>query len=83
MSLDCFPRIRRQSTDLFVDVTFSEATTNPAGAATLAPPAVISIQTNLDIAARVQIPKGSGVLLLKGVPGDANQKVYGLMIDPP
>jgi len=83
LRLDCFPRIRGQSTDLFVDVTFSEATTNPAGTAALGPPAVISIQTNLDIAVRLQIPKGSGVLLLNGAPGGAAQKVFGLMIDPP
>jgi type II secretory pathway component GspD/PulD (secretin) len=82
--LDCFPRVRSQSTDLFVNVTFSEASTNPAGtAAALGTAGLISIQTNLDIAARLQIPKGSGVLFLNGIPGEANHKVFGLLIDPP
>jgi len=84
LKMDCFPRVRREFTDLFLDVTFLEALTNLAvTAAAPGPAASVSIQTNLDLAARLQSPKGSGVLLLKGTPGEANHRVFGVMIDPP
>jgi hypothetical protein len=82
--LDCFARVHSKSTDLFVNVTVSEALTNLAvTAAAQRPAASVSIQTNLDIAARLQIPKGSGALLLNSTPGEANHRVFGALIDPP
>jgi hypothetical protein len=77
-----FPRVRRDLTDVFASVHFTEIVTNTAK-----PPAgrwpVLSIQTNLDLAIRLQIPKGSGVLLLNGGPMDANGKRVGIILDPP
>jgi hypothetical protein len=82
--MDCLARVRSQSTDLFVNVTLSELLTNPVVTAAAPRSAtLVSIRTNLDIAARLQVPKGSGVLLLDGAPGEANRKVLGVMIDPP
>jgi len=84
LKLDCFARVHSKSTDLFVNVTVSEALTNLAvTAAAQRPAASVSIQTNLDIAARLQIPKGSGALLLNSTPGEANHRVFGALIDPP
>jgi hypothetical protein len=77
LKLDCFPRVHSKSTDLFVSVTFSEVLTNPAvTAAALRPGALVSIQTNLDIAARLQIPKGNGVLLLERAPRRGESQVF-------
>jgi hypothetical protein len=84
LKLDCFPRVRDHSTDLFAVIQLSEALTNPTDGTVQLPPAQsVSIQTNLDLAARVQIPKGSGVLLLTRSSDDQNHKTFGILIDPP
>lgn len=67
LKADFFPRVRRETTDLFTVISFSELVTNQpdlpygfnAGSA-------VSIRTNLDFAAKLQVPKGSGFLLLDG-----------------
>lgn len=84
LKMDCFARVRSRSTELFAVITLSEAVTNQMAAATTSPPAnSISIRTNLDIKARLQIPKGSGVLLVKHSPDDPNHRTFGVVIDPP
>jgi hypothetical protein len=84
LSLAFLLRPSRLAPFLVLHRPFSDALTNPAvTAAAPRPAALVSIRTNLDIAARLQIPKGSGVLLLKRAPGEANHRVSGVIIDPP
>jgi hypothetical protein len=70
----CFTRLRSKSTDLFVEVTCSEVTTNATP---------IFIRTNLDVVARLQVPNGNGVVLLKSLPGESDEGVFAALIDPP
>jgi len=46
-------------------------------------PFLVSIQTNLDTALRLQIPKGSGFFLLDRSAQDSGRKTIGVIIDPP
>jgi hypothetical protein len=80
-----FPRVRSHSTDLFARIIFCEARTNQTAMFKSSQPTnLVSIQTNLRIAARLQIPKGSGVLLLKeGRFEDPPQTDFAILLDPP
>lgn len=76
-----FPRVRRDSTDLVVIFKLSSVVTNqaiePDG---VAQPPAVSIETNLSVAARLQISKGCGMFLLhKG--SEPNQRSIGIIID--
>ena len=75
-------RVRNNGTDLFATVQFSELGTNDLGEAQSPGPALF-IRTNLDIAVRLQIPKGSGVFLLSKPAGGSRGKRVGMIIDPP
>ncbi len=79
--VDFLPRILRNCTDLTAIIALTEAVTNrivaPAG---LPESNVVSIQTNLIVAARFQIPKGSGVFLLNESNGAMHGKRIGVMI---
>jgi hypothetical protein len=84
LKVNCFPRVRSNSTDLFAMITLSEVFTNQtvvAGA--LFTTNSVSIRTNLDIAVRLQIPKGSGVLLIKASRDSSTRKTFGVILDPP
>ena len=79
-----FPRVRSDSTDLFAVISLSELVTNQTGGPNaLMATSAVSIQTNMHIAARVQVPKGSGLLLLDGNPVGAARKRFGALIEPP
>lgn len=79
-----FPRVRSHSTDLFAVISFSEPVTNQTGTPNgLGAEGFVSIQTNLDIAVRVQVPKGSGLLLLDGSSVGAVHRRFGVLIEPP
>jgi hypothetical protein len=79
-----FSRIRSHSTDLFAVISFSEPVTNQTGMPNgLGPESLVSIQTNLDIAARVQLPKGRGLLLLDGSSVGAVHRRFGVLIESP
>src|SRR5713226_5211105 len=79
--MDFLPRILRDSTDLTAIIALTEAVNNrivaPAG---LPESNAVSIQTNLIVAARFQIPKGSGVFLLNESDGVMHGKRIGVMI---
>jgi hypothetical protein len=77
-----FPRVRADRTDVFASVHFTEIVTNTAKRPDGRFPS-LSIQTNLDLAIRLKIPKGSGLLLLNGGPMEANGKRVGIILDPP
>jgi hypothetical protein len=79
-----FPRVRKESTDLFAMVSFSELVTNLTGLPYGSNAAsVVSIQTDLDFAARLLVPKGSGFLLLDGNSVGAARKRFGALIESP
>jgi hypothetical protein len=86
VKIDTFPRVRRNTTDLFATLTVldSQTTTNPVtlaeGASAQLP--IVSTQTNLDAALRLQVPKNSGVLLIDGAPRGLHQKRFGILIEP-
>lgn len=79
-AFECYPRVHRQATDLIAAVTLSEAITNAAAGDR---PSSISIRTNLDLALRLQIPKGSGAFLLDVRPREAGARQIAVLLDPP
>jgi hypothetical protein len=84
VKMNWFPRVHSHSLDLFAMITLSEALTNQADvSASGLEDRIVSIHTNLDIAARLQIPKGRGVFLVKDSPGEASQRTFGVIIDSP
>jgi hypothetical protein len=79
--LDFLARVRREATDLTTVMTVTEAVTNwQAVTARSVPTNVVSTQTNLALAARIQIPKGSGVFLLQPSQGGTNGKSIAVLI---
>jgi len=80
----CCARVHPDSTDLMACITLSELVTNQTVAPGGSSPLVsISIQTNLDTALRLQIPKGRVIFLLHQSSPDSNCKSIGVIIDPP
>jgi hypothetical protein len=65
LTVEMFPRVHHDSTDLTARMLFSEIVTNssPIDPSATSPPA-ITIRTNLDVGARFQIPETYGVFLL-------------------
>jgi hypothetical protein len=83
VALGCWARVHSASSDLITCVRFSELVTNDAiasGGSSLA--SVVSVQTNLDVALRLQIPKGQGVLLLNAPPKNSAYQHICVLIDP-
>ncbi|HWH71942.1 MAG TPA: hypothetical protein VNT26_21445 [Candidatus Sulfotelmatobacter sp.] len=84
LAFGCFARVRSDATDLTTCLTLSEIITNQAVAlGDSSSPTLISIQTNLDTALRLHIPKGSGCFLLDGSSLDSHRKRIGLLLEPP
>jgi hypothetical protein len=86
VSVDLLGRVRRESTDLTVLLTYSEAITNQPSPVPDSPPTnAISVQTGLAVAARLQIPTASGAFLLDNSPGTTNHNRIGVLltITPP
>ncbi len=78
---DFLPRLRRDSTDLFVVITHTAAVINQGTATTGLPVAQsVSIRTNVLVAARIQIPKGSGAFLLNDDRGVTNGRRVAVTI---
>ena len=76
---NCLPRIRADTTDLMMGITFSELETNITSVEL---PPLVLIRTNLNAALRLQVPKGKGFLLLdRDMAGTAGRH-FGLIIDP-
>ena len=81
LNADFLPRLRRDSTDLFVVITHTAAVTNQATATTGLPIArSISVRTNVAVAARIQIPKGSGAFLFNDDRGATNGRGVAVII---
>jgi len=81
LAIDLLPHLRPTVTDITTIISLTEAITNQASTTAGPPPASIqNIQTNFEVAARLQIPKGSGVFLLQGEPAAAHQKRIGVLL---
>ncbi|HTL55096.1 MAG TPA: hypothetical protein VL361_05420 [Candidatus Limnocylindrales bacterium] len=79
-----FPRVHKDLTDLIAMISFSELITNQSGIQTAGKAtSSLSIRTNLDIAARLQVPKGDGIFISTGHPADIEPKRFGVLIEPP
>jgi len=84
VAFGCFARVRADSTDLITCVTLSELVTNEmAVSAGASPRTLSSIQTNLDAAVRLQLPKGRGFFLLDRRAHDPAPGHFGMIVDPP
>jgi hypothetical protein len=77
-----FARVHPERTDLFASLRISALLTNHPSLSEPKPP-VISVQTNLNVAARLQIPKGCGVFMIGTPVGNTKSQSYGVIIDPP
>ena len=77
LAMDLMPHGHRDTTDLTTVLTYSEARTTEANA--------VWVQTNLAVAVRLQMKKGTGVFLLAGAPAAENHKRIGviLSVNPP
>lgn len=65
VTMSIFPRIYADSTDLTVAITYTESTTNQSAVTVgLGGIHMIQVRTNLEFAARLQIPSGCGAFLL-------------------
>ena len=75
VSFDCYPRVHRDMTDLRTIVTLSEALTNASGSTP-----TLTIQTNLDLTAKVQLQRGNGFFLLDSSGERPNGKPIGVIV---
>ena len=81
LRVEMLPRLHRKSTDLSTVMTFSELATNssqiPGEGSS---PSTLSVRTNLAVAARMQMPKGTGVFLLDGGSNANHPRRLGVII---
>jgi hypothetical protein len=82
LTLACFARVHRKSTDLIACFNHSEAVANPAAALGSRSVSEMSVQTNLDAEFRLQVPKGSGFFLFDAAPPKPAKKRIGVLVDP-
>lgn len=78
--IDFLPRVRGNSTDLTAIMTLTEAVTNQIATAEGTLSNIVSIRTNFALAARIQLPNGSGVFLLHAAHGVTNRNRFGVII---
>lgn len=78
MNIDCFTRSRAEAADVTAHVILSELLTN-----TVISAAPICLQTNLDVALRLQIAKGKGVFFIDSSRGNSGQGPVGVFIEFP
>jgi hypothetical protein len=82
LSLRCLARLHSSLIDLTTAITYSELVDNDAAVAGSNAPPPLTIQTNLDAALRLRIPKGRGVVVLDPGSADSRHKHIGVLIDP-
>jgi hypothetical protein len=78
----CCARFRRNSSDLLTHISFSEFVTNENDGSASTPPFTTTLQTNIDTALRLQLPKGNGVFFLDQSHHESPRKNIGVLIDP-
>ncbi len=83
LTFACFARVHRDATDLIACFNYSQAGMSPldTGHGTSFSNAV-SVVTNLDVAMRLQAPKGSGFFLLRSRSVNLGHKRIGVLVDP-
>jgi hypothetical protein len=79
LSMDMVPRVRPGLVDLTTLVRFSAAVTNQPSAAS-SDASSISIQTNLALAARIQIPDNAGVFIVDGITPERGTNRLGVIL---
>jgi len=83
LQFDCGARFRRDSSDLLTHIFFSELVTNENdGSNGYAPSLTVTPQTNIDMALRLQVPKGRGVFFLDQSSRAPSHGHMGVLIDP-
>ena len=84
LTLDCETRIHDRSTDLLVALQLSEPAYAPAATGTSDRASTPnSIRTNLDLALRLQVPKGNGVFLVRdGIAAAGTPPIAVLLSSP-
>ncbi len=81
LTLDYCPHLHRRSTDLRVIITLCSPVKKPSRTKEeQAASEVLSIQTNLSLSARMQIPNGHGVFLLDAAQDVPTEKRIGILI---
>ena len=78
--LGCLPRVHKDSTDLTVVLRVTEAITNSGPETFASSNGVVSVATNFEVAARLQIPREGGVLLLDGTHSSNSGKATAVFI---
>jgi hypothetical protein len=73
LTTDFLPLIHREATDLSTMLAHTMAVTNYADAS-------ISVRTNFSVAARIQVPIGSGIFMFKAGHSDTNRNSIGIVI---
>jgi hypothetical protein len=81
LDIALLPRVRGQVTDLTAIFTLSQTVTNPPGiSSALAGAGLVSVETNLDVGVRLQIPNRGGAFLLQGNPSATSPRCIGLVL---
>ncbi len=83
LTLACFARVHRDVTDLIACFNYSQAELSPADSLNTASYSKgVSVVTNLDVAMRLQVPRGSGFFLLESRSVNRGQKRVGVLVEP-
>jgi len=81
VSVGALPRIRRDFTDLSATITLTEPVMNPPAATRqLNATNIVSLRTNFAFSARIQLPRGTGALVLPAENEDKNEQRLCLII---
>jgi hypothetical protein len=84
LAIDCCALVHADAIDLTARISLSELVTNQSVAPhEFSPLAEVSVQTNLDAAVRLQVPKGNGIFLFDGSFRESGRKPVGVLIEPP
>jgi hypothetical protein len=81
LSMDFLPRARGTLNDIITIMNLTETVTNGAAAAAgSTADGEVSVQTDLDVAARLQMPSGSGAFVLQDSPAATQSRRVGVLL---
>jgi hypothetical protein len=81
LTMDFLSRVRRSTNDVTTVISLTEIVTNQPGAsAGSAGAEAVAVQTDFEVAARLQIPNGSGAFLLQEPPAGKTSKRIGVLL---
>jgi hypothetical protein len=82
VSMEFIAHVEDNSVDLVTTISYSELRTNVVVASSNTDPTnSLSVQTNVNVRARLQIPKGYGILFLQMPAIDSKENAFGVLID--